>query len=550
VTVLAIGYVRVSSEAQAGEKQSSLRDQRDALASLADRLGYTLGTVFEDAGLSGATVRKRPALLALIRYCEANKQPKGEPAFVLVLNDSRFGRFDDPDEAAALRFRLKSSGWVVRFAEADDIADPSIRHIMRAVGGAQASEYRRNLRANTTRGRIGTTKQGFWASRDPFGYRRAVVYPVGQARTLERGQPKARGEKIKLVPHEAEAEIVREIFRRYASGAYSMRALCRWLNTEPVATIGRQAWAGPTVHGLLENETYLGRIAARRRTAERMERGVYGRGPAEYRVEGTHAALVDQETFDRVQAQLVAIPARGDVFDYRVRGLVTCGTCGEPFMGGGLGSKLATGKRVHFYICAGGREKRCPPRATTISSTLLERTVIEQVAEHVKAQTSAAAIRAAFGARLANRAAAPKPIAHLTRAKLEARRDRLVAAVEAGTITNDEAGPRIAAIRRDLENVSVAPAVAIDDAARRAHVERLAARGRDFVALAGIATGNELRTLLRPWVDSMTFEKGTRELTLTLRTLAAGLLPETLREQNSPEQTVTRRALVSRKVSA
>lgn len=128
---------------------------------------------------------------------------------------------------------------------------------------------------------------------------------------------------------------------------------------------------------------------------------------------------------------------------------------------------------------------------------------------------------------------------------LEAYFDTLLALAERA-----ERAEILAAIRRDLENVSNAPAIVVDDTARRAHVERLVARGRDLVALAAFATGNELRTLLRPWVDSMTFDKQSRELTLTLRTLAAGLLPETLREKDSPEQTVRRRAIVGRKVSA
>lgn len=546
---VALGYIRVSSEQQAGEKQTSLQDQRDAINALADRLGYTVERVFEDAGISGATVAKRPAFSALIHHCEAHPQPKAAPAFVLVLNDSRFGRFDDPDEAAALRFRLKSAGWIVRFAEADDIADKGIRHIMRAVGGAQASEYRRNLRANSTRGRIGTTKQGYWASREPFGYRRAVVYPVAQARTLEHGQPKARGEKIKLVIHEAEGEIVREIFRRYASGSVSMKGLCRWLNSEPVATVDRQEWAGPTVRGVLENEAYLGRIAARRRTAERMEQGIYGRGAAEYRVEGTHEPLVDQETFDRVQAQLVAIPVRGGVHDYRVRGLVTCATCGEPFMGGGLGSRLASGSRVRFYICGGGRLKQCAPHAATITTGLLERSVVAEVSAHVRDQVSDASIRSAFTARVDAGGAAVAPTVGMSRAKLEAKRARLVAAVEDGVLTNTEVAHRLAEIRLQLEGLN-APPVTFDDATDRRRVDRLVTRARDLVSLADHASGPELRTLLKPWVDSMSFDKHTRELTLTLRTLAAGLLPETLQAAGSPDQTVRRVITVGRKVSA
>jgi len=541
---VALGYLRVSSEQQAGEKQTSLADQRTAITALAARLQAPLSRVFEDAGISGATVAKRPGLRALLAFCAAHPRDTREPGFVVVLNDSRFGRFDDPDEAAALRFQLKRDGWLVRFAEADESNDPTARHVMRAIGSAQASEYRRNLRANSTRGRIGTTKQGYWSTREPFGFRRAVVFPPQHARVMERGMQKARGEKIKLVPGPAdEVAIVHELFARYAAGGTSMRSLCRWLNTEPAACAGRQPWHVVTVKIVLQNHAYVGAIPARRRTAERMERGDFFRQAPEYVVWDAHEPLIDRVTFDRVQAQLNEQPTRGDVFDYRVRGLVFCSTCGEPFMGGGLGGiRKSTGTHAHFYVCQGGRDRRCPPRAACVTSHLLEDAVIREVAAHVAAQIAPSALRAAFGKRLGAKTLLPVRDPAKDRQRIEARRDRLVTAIEAGMLTAAEAQPRLEAIRAELLALETAPAVA--PAVLQGQLDSLVARGHDLVSLAALASGAELRTLLRPWIDGLTFDKQTRVLTLRLRTVHARLPVQTLLAGGLHEQVTTRRAKV------
>jgi DNA invertase Pin-like site-specific DNA recombinase len=118
-TAAAIGYVRVSTEDQARDGKSSLEDQRLAITALARKLGHTLepANVFADPGVSGQSAEGRPGFMALIAYCQMHPRPSKAPGAVLVLNDSRFGRFRDPEEATHWRFHLKRLGWHVRFAE-------------------------------------------------------------------------------------------------------------------------------------------------------------------------------------------------------------------------------------------------------------------------------------------------------------------------------------------------------------------------------------------------------------------------------------------------
>src|SRR5262245_17534531 len=150
-SVQCVGYCRVSTERQAGEDRTSIADQEAAIRARAERLGVEVGAWYRDEGASGATVEERPKFRALLADCEASPRSARAPGIVLVLNDSRFGRFPDPDEAAALRFRFKQAGWIVRFCESDDTDDPTFRSVIRSLGSAQASEYRRNIQRNARR---------------------------------------------------------------------------------------------------------------------------------------------------------------------------------------------------------------------------------------------------------------------------------------------------------------------------------------------------------------------------------------------------------------
>src|SRR4051812_38011807 len=81
-----VGYVRVSTDRQAGEAQTSLADQQRAIEALASSLGLTVERWYRDEGASGATVEKRPALRQLVADIEAAPRSQKAPGFVLVLN--------------------------------------------------------------------------------------------------------------------------------------------------------------------------------------------------------------------------------------------------------------------------------------------------------------------------------------------------------------------------------------------------------------------------------------------------------------------------------
>lgn len=121
----------------------------------------------------------------------------------------------------------------------------------------------------------------------------------------------AKGEVV-----EHEAVIVKQVFERFAAGD-SLRSLSAWLTEEGIRTRHGRPWNPSSVRTMLTNPRYAGRAVYMGRPLEKT---------------GTWTALVDEDTFDLVQAKL-ADPRRrtqhGTDRKHLGAGLFECGTCGH-----------------------------------------------------------------------------------------------------------------------------------------------------------------------------------------------------------------------------
>lgn len=517
-----IGYVRVSTEDQATERKTSLADQRAALTLLAGQLGRQLDQVFEDAGASGATAEGRRGFSALVAFCRMHARSPRAPGTVLVLNDSRWGRFRDPEEATYWRVELRRHGWLVRFAEGDT-GDATTRPIERAIHQLTSSQHREAIRANAKRGARGTAAQGFWQNEAPIGYRREAAAAGRPPRILLPGQRKAADEKVRLVPGPVdEVTLVQQLFARYATGTASLGELVRGLRGRAPA----RKWAIQSLAKLLRNEAYLGHVLWCRRPHDALEREVTPVRPrAEWVVtRDAHPALVSQALFDQVQDRLALNrrTLRHTAGGYALSGLLTC-TCGRPYVGGG-GPKgpPADPDRYRFYRCAS--QGACGAVPGILPRRLIEPAIVSAISQIVSDPTLEAVL-----AEELDRALALEGEHHGdARVQLERRRReldvaqrRLVDAIAAGTLTAADAGPTLAQLRQD--QADVAAALERTRFARRqgealaGERARLLGLARDFGILAGRLHGLELRELLRPWLAGVVVDLGAREVRVAIR---------------------------------
>lgn len=148
-----------------------------------------------------------------------------------------------------------------------------------------------------------------------------------------------------------EAEIVKMIFADYLCGM-GVNAIMKKLNAKGILTKRGNRWNQSSVWGILRNEKYTGEMLLqktfssdhinKRRTVNRGELPMY-------HVTGSHEAIIDKETFERVQCE---IRLRSEKYHPKVQthkqypfsGLIRCGICGKYYR-----RKIA---------CAGGKYKK------------------------------------------------------------------------------------------------------------------------------------------------------------------------------------------------
>ncbi|MDR6935321.1 recombinase family protein [Luteibacter sp. 3190] len=129
---------------------------------------------FSDEGLSGLTAEQRPGLLALLRAIAHG--PAGFEA-VLVLDVSRWGRFQNTDEAAYYEFVCWKAGvQVIYVAEpfANDLSPFSM--VVKGLKRVMAAEYSRELSAKVLAGQRRIAEMGYRAGGIAgYGLRRMLI---------------------------------------------------------------------------------------------------------------------------------------------------------------------------------------------------------------------------------------------------------------------------------------------------------------------------------------------------------------------------------------
>ena len=184
----AIGYIRVSTEGQAADGVS-LAAQKAKIAAWADLNGYTMGPVFEDAGISG-TKADRPGLLAALAAV-------GKGDALVVYSLSRLAR--STRQTLEVSERLDKAGAdLVSLSEKIDTTTAAGRMVFRML--AVLSEFERDQIAERTATALQHKKsQGQRVGAIPYGF---TLDPDGKT----------------LRPHPGEQAVIAEARRLKAAG--------------------------------------------------------------------------------------------------------------------------------------------------------------------------------------------------------------------------------------------------------------------------------------------------------------------------------------------
>src|SRR5947209_284197 len=206
----AAAYVRMSTDHQ----EYSIENQKVAIREFAYKRGFRIVRSYEDPGRSGITFSNRPGLQNLIRdvvsHCLGAKA-------ILVYDISRWGRFQDCDEAAHYEFICRANGIPVLYcAESFDNDTSEGSMLLKAVKRTMAAQFSRELGEHVTQMKKMLVEQGIRVGGvAPIGFRRAAVSPTGVIeQVLEAGMRNASpSRRIVLVPGPTkEVRLVRRIF--------------------------------------------------------------------------------------------------------------------------------------------------------------------------------------------------------------------------------------------------------------------------------------------------------------------------------------------------
>ncbi|CCD95918.1 Recombinase [Bradyrhizobium sp. ORS 375] len=291
-------YVRMSTDYQ----RYSIQNQAAVIAAYAHAHGLSIVKTYADHGESGLKIKNRPGLAKLI-----DDVSSGRTGFdhILVYDISRWGRFQDVDEAAHYEFICKQAGIKVSYcAEQFDNDGSMLSNIVKNLKRVMAAEYSRELSQKVHAGSCRFARMGFnLGGQTMFGLQRVLVDErLQQKKVLLRGDRKyLMTDHVRLKPGDvSDRATIAWVFRRFVQ-LRSETAIARELNARAVPAANGRVWNRGMVGRILRNENYLGNIVYNRRSRKLGGISVYNPPEEWVRGEAALEPTVERDLFQRVQ---------------------------------------------------------------------------------------------------------------------------------------------------------------------------------------------------------------------------------------------------------
>jgi DNA invertase Pin-like site-specific DNA recombinase len=225
---------------------------------------------------------------------------------ILVFDVSRWGRFQDTDEAAHYEFVCKSAGIPIHycaepFSNTASMSDSLFKTIKRFMAG----EYSRDLSARTLGGIKHIVQRGFkYGSTPGYGLRRMLVAADGTPKQLlGPGERKSiSSDRVMLVGGTPkEQACVREIYRLFVEDKFSLVQIAHDLNRRSVPITTSNKWNPWTIKHILTHPKYTGALVFGR-TERKLQSPPRRTDRSQWVVTpNAFQGIVDQETFGAAQ---------------------------------------------------------------------------------------------------------------------------------------------------------------------------------------------------------------------------------------------------------
>ena len=314
-------YCRVSTEQE--EQVNSYAVQVKHYTELINREPrWSMVGIFADKGISGTSTKHRDEFNRMIRACK-----KGKIDMIITKSISRFAR----NTLDVLKYtRMLNDLNIDVYFEEQGIhtLDKGSEFFITMYGSIAQSESE-NISANVKWGKERSAKEGNVS----FHYKNFLGYKRGKD-----GSPEI---------DDNEAEIIRFIYQRFLAGD-SYRVIAKNLEENNMLTpTGNEKWNFGTIRSILTNERYKGdAVINKTYVVDCISKKIRSNNGerVKYYVENNHPAIIDAETFSRVQEELARRNGKRKVKQvgtktelgkysckYALTELLICGECGTPY---------------------------------------------------------------------------------------------------------------------------------------------------------------------------------------------------------------------------
>ena len=316
----AVIYARYSSHSQ---RDVSIEQQVNACRRFAELQDIEVVDIYDDRALTG-TNDQRPSFQKMVKDAE-----REDWEYVIVYTLDRFAR--NRYDSAVYKRKLRDYGVKVLSAM-ENISDDPTGVLLESLLEGLAEYYSQELSRKIKRGKYDNATKCICNGQIPYGY--------------------CRGEDGRFAIDEAEADVVRDIYKRIRDGSRICDVI-QDLNDRCLLTKRGQPWTRSSFSKMLSNERYL---------------GIYTYG--DIRIPGGMPQIIDQDLFDAVQMVLhvkknprkrtalgdrPAPPQRRRQENgiYYLTGKLFCGHCQNPMIG--VSGRSRRGPLYFYYTCKGKR---------------------------------------------------------------------------------------------------------------------------------------------------------------------------------------------------
>lgn len=356
---IAACYMRYSSHAQ--DDGNSIEAQDKAIKRYAEEHNYDLQYIYCDKAKTGKSA-KRPEFQKMIA------DAKNQLFDVCIVH--KFDRFSRSRRDSIIYKEILSEYGVCLVSVSEQFGSGPQSTVMEAISETMAEYYIKNLSNEVRKGLDVVASKGLHTGGIP-----PLGYDVSEDK--------------KLVINEAEAEIVRLIFDRYANN-FTYNDIAKELNAKGFKTKIGNEFTGSSFNAILQQRKYIGEYVYNRRVSEDKRGCVnsHKNKPEEeiLRIPGAVPQIIDNETFEKVQKRLEMNKRKAGHYksksNYLLSGLIVCGECGFHYQGNcrpsgsssNMYSSYRCGKRQNHKVGCGNSE---------IEKNRLETFVLEQMQKHL-----------------------------------------------------------------------------------------------------------------------------------------------------------------------